>query len=311
MSSRAPQELAAQLSSGLLSFPVTPFNADLTIDEGAYHEHLDWLSSFPVAGLFTPGGTGEYFAMTPEEVDKVVRVAVADLGAKMPVVAPAGGPTMSAVAQARRAEEAGADGILLFPPYLSVGPQRGILEHIVAVCRATRLGVVVYGRANAIPTADTLARAADACPNLVGYKDGVGDLEAMVRIRSRLGERLICIGGLPTAEVFAQPYLAMGVVTYSSAVFNFVPELALDFYRAVRGGDHDRTQALLDDFYIPFTEIRDRDPGYAVSIIKAGLDAIGRKGGPVRPPLAALRPDELEELSALLARNPAAGLLSA
>ena len=49
-----------------------------------------------------------------------------------------------------------------------------------------------------------------------------------------MGDRLTYIGGLPTAETFALPYLEMGVTTYSSAVFNFVPEFATDFYAAVR-----------------------------------------------------------------------------
>lgn len=311
MPSRAPQDLAAGLSSGLLSFPITPFHDDLSIDEVAYRDHLEWMASFDVAGLFTPGGTGEFFSMTPHEVGSITDIAVDHLGGEVPVVAPAGGATMAAVEQARAAEAAGADGILLFPPYLVGGPQRGLAEHILAVCRATRLGVIVYGRANAIPSADLLERVADACPNLIGYKDGLGDLEAMVRIRSRLGNRLVYIGGLPTAEVFALPYLAMGAETYSSAVFNFAPEFALSFYRAVRAGEEDRAYAMLRDFYIPFTELRDRDAGYAVSIIKAGLDAVGRKGGAVRPPLATLRAEEREELSALLARNDIAELVGA
>jgi 5-dehydro-4-deoxyglucarate dehydratase len=67
--------------------------------------------------------------------------------------------------------------------------------------------------------------------NLVGFKDGYGDIELMTRIYARLGERLTYIGGLPTAETFALPYLEMGVTTYSSAIFNFLPNFAQDFLR--------------------------------------------------------------------------------
>lgn len=99
----SPQELATQLKSGLLSFPVTHFTQDLEFDEAAYRDHLAWLSSYPVAGLFAAGGTGEGFSLTPEEIDRVVRAAVSEVNGKVPVMAPATGGTASAVAQARAA----------------------------------------------------------------------------------------------------------------------------------------------------------------------------------------------------------------
>ena len=108
--------------------------------------------------------------------------------------------------------------------------QEGLAAHIEAVCKATRLGIMVYNRDNAMLNEDTLAKLCERCPNLVGYKDGVGDIELMQRIRLKMGDRLVYLGGLPTAETFALPYLDMGVTTYSSAVFNFVPEFATRFY---------------------------------------------------------------------------------
>ena len=102
------------------------------------------------------------------------------------------------------------------------------------------LGVIVYNRDNAIIDDATLARLCERCPNLIGFKDGVGDIELMTRIYARLGDRLIYIGGLPTAETFALPYLEMGVTTYSSAIFNFLPKFAQEFYAAVRRRDHAR-----------------------------------------------------------------------
>lgn len=122
----------------------------------------------------------------------------------------------------------------------------------------------------------------------------------MTRIHTRLGERLTYIGGLPTAEMFALPYLELGVTTYSSAIFNFLPEFALEFYGAVRERKHDSVIKLLDDFVLPYTEIRNRRPGYAVSIVKAGMTAVGHSAGPVRPPLTDLTQDELAELAALI-----------
>ena len=295
-----PDELAARLKAGLLSFPVTHFDADLQFDEARYREHLAWQSSFDVAGLFAAGGTGEGFSLTSAEMDRVVRVAVDEVAGRMPVLAPATGGTARAVAQAQAAQAAGASGILLMPPYLTEASQQGLLDHIGAVCRSTDLGVIVYSRANAVLTDVTVAEAADRNPNLIGLKDGVGDIEQMTRTYARVGDRLIYVGGLPTAETFALPLLQLGVSTYSSALYNFLPEFALTFFAAVRAQDRPAVYGMLNEFVIPYLDIRDRAKGYAVSIVKAGLTAVGRDGGRVRPPLTDLTEAELAELTVLV-----------
>lgn len=302
MTTLPPLDLAARIGGGLLSFPVTHFTKQLEINEGAYRDHLAWLSGHEVAGLFAAGGTGEFFSLTPGEVETVVRIAVDEVGGRVPVIAPAGLSTLLAIEQAKAAEAAGAAGLLLFPPYLTEAPQEGLVAHVKAVCSSTRLGVVFYNRANAQIDVESLERLADSCPNLVGFKDGIGDVELMVRIFARLGDRFTYIGGLPTAETFALPYLELGVTTYSSAIFNFLPEFALDFFAAVQAGDRAEVYRRLTDFVLPYTAIRDLRPGYAVSIVKAGLTAVGRAGGPVRPPLSDLVEHELAELAELAGR---------
>lgn len=295
-----PEDLAARLRSGLLSFPVTHFDAELQFDEPRYREHLAWQAGYDVAGLFAAGGTGEGFSLTSAEIDRVVRVAVDEVGGRVPVVAPATGGWAQAVAQARAAQAAGASGVLLFPPYLTEAGQAGLAEHVSAVCRATDLGVIVYSRANAVLTDATVAEVADRNPNLIGLKDGVGSIEQLTRTYARVGDRLIYIGGLPTAETFALPLLQLGMSTYSSAMYNFVPEFALRFYAAVRAQDRTAVYRMLCDFVIPYLDIRDRAKGYAVSIVKAGLTAVGRDGGRVRPPLTDLTDPERTELAALI-----------
>ena len=115
--------------------------------------------------------------------------------------------------------------------------------------------MTIYSRANAVYTESAVAELVDSCPNLVGFKDGVGNIEQMTRIYAAIGDRLTYIGGLPTAEMFALPYLALGVTTYSSAIYNFVPEFALAFYAALRRGDtrvrHQRAQRVRDPVLQP------------------------------------------------------------
>ncbi|MFD5451264.1 5-dehydro-4-deoxyglucarate dehydratase [Streptomyces sp. NPDC127100] len=306
MTSYTPEELRSRLGSGLLSFPVTHFKDDLSFDEDAYRQNIIRLAKYDVGGLFAAGGTGEFFSLTPTEVERVTTAAADSAPDDTPILAPAGYGTATAIELAAAAERAGADGILLFPPYLTEAGQEGLARHVEAVCRSTSLGVVIYGRANAVYSADTLARLADTCPNLIGYKDGVGDIDNMTRIYARLGERLTYIGGLPTAETFALPYLQLGVTTYSSAIFNFLPEFALDFYAAVRERRQDDVTRMLNDFVLPYIDIRNRQGGYAVSIVKAGMTATGHSAGPVRPPLTDLTAPELDELTRLIAKLPAA-----
>ncbi len=295
-----PQDLKHILSSGLLSFPITDFDDEGNFRPSTYAERLEWLAPYGASALFAAGGTGEFFSLTGDEFSDVIRVAVETCRGKVPILAGAGGPTRTAMAFAAEAERRGAQGILLLPHYLTEAGQDGLVAHVEAVCRATRLGVVVYNRAQCRLTPESLALLADRCPNLIGFKDGIGDIELMVAIRRRLGERFSYLGGLPTAEVYAGAYKALGVPVYSSAVFNFVPKLAMEFYHAVAGGDDAAVNRLLDDFFLPYLAIRNRQPGYAVSIVKAGARLVGRDGGPVRAPLTDLTAAESDMLHQLI-----------
>ena len=303
MSSRmTPTEMAGTIGRGLLSFPVTHFDEEGRFVESAYREHCGWMLQHDLAGLFAAGGTGEFFSLTPGEVETVVKAAVAETAGKTPVIAGCGYGTAIAVEMAKSAEAAGADGVLLLPPFLMFPGQEGLAAHVEAVCRATSLGVIVYNRDNAVLNAETLEKLCARNPNLVGFKDGVGDIELMMQVYARMGDRLTYVGGLPTAETFAPAYLEMGVTTYSSAIFNFVPDFALNFYKAVRERDHETIMTGLRDFVLPYVALRNKGKGYAVSIVKAGMTAIGRTAGPVRTPLTDLNAAEFAELEALIAR---------
>jgi 5-dehydro-4-deoxyglucarate dehydratase len=295
-----PQDLKQILSSGLLSFPITDFDAQGDFVAGTYADRLEWLAPYGATALFVAGGTGEFFSLTPEDYTQVVKVAVDTCRGKVPILAGAGGPTRTAIAYAQEAERLGAHGILLMPHYLTEASQDGLVEHIAAVCKSVRFGVVIYNRNVCKLTAESLLQLADRCPNLIGFKDGVGEIESMVTIRRKLGERFTYLGGLPTAEVYAAAYKALGVPVYSSAVFNFIPKTAIEFYEAVRTDDFATTGRLIDDFFLPYLAIRNKKAGYAVSIVKAGATLVGHTAGPVRTPLIDLNPQECEQLDVLI-----------
>ncbi len=295
-----PEELKKTMSSGLLSFPITDFDPAGDFRAGTYAKRLEWLMPYGATVLFAAGGTGEFFSLTAQDFSAVVGTAVKTCRDGVPIVAGAGGPTRQAIAFAQEAERLGAQGILLLPHYLTEAGQEGLAAHVEAVCRSVKLGVIIYNRGACRLQAETLMKLAERCPNLVGFKDGIGEIELMVTIRRKLGDRFAYLGGLPTAEVYAAAYKALGVPVYSSAVFNFIPKTAMEFYRAVAADDQAAMGRLLDTFFLPYLEIRNRKPGYAVSIVKAGAKIVGRDAGPVRTPLVDLSADESAQLATLI-----------
>lgn len=295
-----PQELQKVISQGLLSFPLTDFDAQGDFHAPGYAARLEWLAPYGASALFAAGGTGEFFSLTPQEYPSVVRTAVETCRGKVPIIAGAGGPTRVAIQYAQEAQRIGSQGILLMPHYLTEAGQEGLIAHVEAVCRSVRIGVIVYNRNACRLSPGSLQLLAERCPNLIGFKDGIGDIELMSSIHLALGERLAYLGGLPTAEVYAAAYKALGTPVYSSAVFNFIPRTAMDFYHAVAADDMASQHRLLKEFFMPYLAIRNRVPGYAVSIVKAGASVVGHPAGPVRPPLTDLRAEEVQELAALI-----------
>ena len=300
-----PQDLKTIMGSGLLSFPITDFDEQGEFRPKTYIERLEWLAPYGASALFAAGGTGEYFSLAGAEYSQVIKTAVDTCRGKVPIIAGAGGPTRMAIAHAQEAERLGAHGILLLPHYLTEAGQEGLIEHVAQVCNSVKFGVIVYNRDRTKLTPASLRILADRCPNLIGFKDGVGNIETMSSIFMAMGDRFAYLGGLPTAEVYAAAYKALGTPVYSSAVFNFMPKLAMDFYHAVASDNHAEQNRMIDEFFLPYLDIRNRKAGYAVSIVKAGAKLAGYDAGPVRAPLTDLNAEEIDMLHKLMLKQGA------
>lgn len=291
---------------GVLFFPVTPFNDRLRVVPELITEHIGSRIDHGPGGIFAACGTGEFHALSVAEVGTVVSTTVAAAGGRVPVISGAGGPLGHALDCARAAKDAGADGLLLLPPYLVNAPVDGLVRYVEAVTEAADLPVIVYHRANAKFTAAAMARLA-ADPRVVGFKDGVGDLAEAQRIVLAVTAAgrtdFQFFNGLLTAELSQAAYRAIGVPLYSSAAFAMAPEIATACYTALATGDEERRVALLEGFYEPLVALRDRVPGYAVSLIKAGVVAGGLPVGGVRPPLTDPPAEDLARLKEILARG--------
>ncbi|QFZ17533.1 5-dehydro-4-deoxyglucarate dehydratase [Saccharothrix syringae] len=289
---------------GVLFFPVTPFGADGALAEDVLAEHVKRGVAAGAGGVFVACGTGEFHALELDEVERAVTVAVEATAGRVPVFAGAGGPVPTARRFAEAARRAGADGLLLLPPYLVTNPPRGLVRYVAEVAGATDLPVIVYQRNNAVFTPETAVEVA-CLPTVVGFKDGLGDIDLLQRIvlsvRRHVTKPFQFFNGLPTAELTVPAYRGIGVDLYSSAVFCFAPEISLGYYNAVRSGDRELVDRYLDEFYKPLVELRDRVPGYAVSLVKAAVRATGLDVGGVRPPLLDPTPEHLAELEEIVA----------
>ena len=288
------------MSDGLLSFPITDMDKNGEFNAATYAERLKWFMAHEITAVFVAGGTGEFFSLSRGEYQKVIQTAVQEVKGQLPVISSIGRSIPEAVEFAKMAEEAGIDGLLLMPPYLTESPKEGVAAYARTIMQSTRLPVIYYNRSNGVLSAGHIRELADDCPNLIGLKDGTGNMQDLNDTIKTVGDRLVYIGGVPTAEIISEAYLSIGVNTYSSAVFNFVPDLAVKYYKALRGGDRETVAAIIRDFFIPFVRLRSKKAGYAVSLIKAGAALAGRSGGDVRAPLVMPDAEEIGILQGLI-----------
>jgi 5-dehydro-4-deoxyglucarate dehydratase len=294
--------------TGLLAFPLTPFTEDLAVNLDALAETVEGHIAAGAGALFVACGTGEFGSLAPEEHAAVLARARGVAAGRVPVWVGAGGGAATARAGVAAARAGGADGVLLMPPYLVTGPPHGLIDHVRHAVADTGIPVIVYHRGTGAFTAET-APDLLTIPGVVGFKDGVGDVDLMTRIRTtvtaaiRAGDPerdFLFFNGLPTAEVSARAYAAIGVARYSSAVHCFAPEIAVRFHRALAEGDDTTMDALLAGFYLPLVALRQETRGFAVSLVKAAARLRGDKVGGVRPPLADPTPEQTDRLAAII-----------
>jgi 5-dehydro-4-deoxyglucarate dehydratase len=287
-----PNELRHKLQ-GVISFPVTPFKKDLSIDLDGFRKNLRSLLQHPVCAIVAPAGTGELYSLSPSEHAAVVKTVVDEVSGRVPVLAGTGFNPPIAAELAREAAKLNVSGILAFPPYYPSPDDDGVIAYYRGIADATPLGMLVYTRDWFNPT-PALAEKLAQIPNLIGWKDGQADLRRYQMIRQRLGNRLHWIGG--AGDDMVPGYYSIGIRTYTSSIANVAPRLSLKLHELASAGKSDELTKLMNELVIPLYALRARCKGYEVSAMKAMMDMLGLAGGPVRPPLVDLRPDELESL---------------
>lgn len=300
----SPSELRSRLE-GVIAFPVTPFTADFELDLGPLRENCEQMVAHGIHAVVAAGGTGELYSLTPDEHRRVVGAVVEAVRGRAPVIAGVGYGVALGRALARGAEQAGADGILMLPPYYVGADPEGLLDYYRHVASATSLGVFPYSRDWVNFTPKALHRLADI-PNAVAYKDGQGDLRAFSRLRQAVGDRLLWLGGV--GDDMVGGYFAAGAKGFTSSIANFMPEVAVELFDQAKAGNFERVRAITATKVQGFYDLRIRRKGYEVAMVKEALELLGRRAGPVRPPLVNVTPADRDALREVL---QAAGLRAA
>ncbi len=283
---------------GVFGFPVTPFKADLSLDLSALEKVIDMMMGHKFCAIVIVGGTGEIYSLSPDEAVTVVEHAVKAVGGRMPVVAGVGFNAAIGSDMARRMEKAGADALLVMPPYYVNAPEAGLFDYYKRIGEASGLPLSLYSRDWAVFTPDQVARLAEAVPTLQIWKDGQGNGRNYRRIMNKVGDRLAWVGGL--GDDCASTYFACGVQAYTSSISNIAPKVSLAIAEAGVARDFYKLDLLMDKYVHPLYALRERMKGYEVSVMKRAMEKLDLCGATVRPPLAPMRPADVEELDRIL-----------
>jgi 5-dehydro-4-deoxyglucarate dehydratase len=292
-----PTELRKKLH-GVISFPVTPFKKDLSLDLDGLRHNLRSLLKHPISVIVAPAGTGEIHSLSPAEHLAVLKTTIEEVKGKVPVLTGTGFNPPIASELAKQAAAAGVNGILAFPPYYHSMEEDGIIAYYRGIGEATPLGLIIYSRDWFAPSPSLVEKLARQIPNLIAWKDGQADIRRYQTIQQHVGDRLHWIGG--AGDDMVPAYYTMGVRTYTSSIANVAPKLSLRLHELASTGHSTELTKLMNELVVPLYSLRARRKGYEVSAMKAMMDMIGMVGGPVRPPLVDLRPDEIKSLQATL-----------
>jgi len=203
---------------------VTPFNADLTINEAKLKELIDWHIDKGTDGILVCGTTGESATLTHAEHKRVIDLAVAQINKRIPFLAGCGSnSTQEALDLATHAKAAGADYALVITPYYNKPTQEGLYQHFKKIANNVDIPVIIYNvpsrtGSNILP--ETVARIYQDCENVVGIKEASGSLDQITKLMTLVDENFLLFSG---ADEINLPILVVGGVGAISVVANLMP----------------------------------------------------------------------------------------
>jgi 5-dehydro-4-deoxyglucarate dehydratase len=303
-----------KLPTGIHGFPVAPFDKNEKLDENALIANIEFLINEGLVSIFVGCGSGEFQSISNSEYQSMLEIAVSVSKGRVPVYSGVGGNLSNALELAAISQKAGVDGYLILPPYLIEGEQEGLYNYVKTIAESTQLSAIIYQRDNAIFTLETVQRLAEI-PQIIAFKDGYGNMELNIELTQTIGDRLEWFNGMPFAEVTMPVYTALGYRSYSSAMSNYLPHISKLFFDALMSGNQELVSELYQQVILPINRIRKQRKGYAVSLIKAGMEIVGLPvGTSVRAPLIPVEKEHYQQLESIikhaLEKYPKAEVLS-
>lgn len=285
---------------GIHGFPVAPFTVEGRLDTDALERTITFLIEEGLQSIFIACGSSEFHAVSNHEYKQMLKTAVSVADGRVPVYSGVGGNISHALELGAISAQAGVDGYLILPPYLVQGEQEGLYHYFKTIATSTDLNAIIYQRGNVVFQVETVVKLAEV-PQIIGFKDGYGNVELNIELTQTIGDRLEWFNGMPFAEVTMPVYHGMGYRSYSSAMSNYLPHISRLFYNALLNGNQKLLSQLYREVILPINRIRKQRNGYAVALIKAGMEIVGLPvGKTVRAPLTAVEPEHYAELEKII-----------
>ncbi len=279
--------------SGVFPAITTPFDERFDVDHAALSEHVSWMIDSGCVGIVALGSLGESATLTSEEKVQILRTIRKALPSQVPVIAGiAGLSTVECVRLARKAADAGCDGLMALPAYVYKGDWRETKAHYSAVIGATALSCMLYNNPIAYGvdvTPDQLAELAAEHANLHAVKESSGDVRRVSAVRARLGDRLAIFAGMDDMILESVP---MGASGWIAGLVNAFPEESVRLFELARDGRLDEAFELYE-WFLPLLRL-DTVPKF-VQLIKLVQREVGRGSARVRAPRLELTGDELQQ----------------
>ena len=283
---------------GVIPAITTNLAADLTVDHAALAVHCRWMIDSGCTGLVVGGSLGEAATLSFEEKITIVRTSVAAVAGRAPVVLGiASLSTLEAVALAKAAEQAGAQGLMVLPPYVYSSDWREMKTHVSAVIAATKLSCLLYNNPPAYKTdflPEQIAELARLHPNLHAVKESSGDTRRVTAIQAAVGPRLAVLVGMDDAIVEG---IYAGAVGWIAGLVNAFPVESVALFNLASRGEKARA-AVLYAWFLPLLRL-DTVPKF-VQLIKWVQAEVGRGTPYVRAPRLALAGPDLAAARAVL-----------
>lgn len=287
---------------GVYPAATTQFKEDLSIDLVQSQRVIDNLVKDGVHGIIAMGTCGENNSLDPAEKQTLLRAVTEVVAGRVPVVTGVSEfDTRRAVAFAKDAKKAGADGLMVLPAMVYVPTEEELVMHFRAVAEATDLPVMLYNNPPAYRVNISVAvlEALSDVRNIVAVKESAPDPRRFTDLINAFGDRYILMAGL---DDVALEGLLLGAVGWVSGLTSAFPQESIQLIEAIRAGDLGRARAIYR-WFMPLLHLDAEHD--LVQSIKLAEQIMGRGSERVRPPRLPLSGERRRQVTAMVERAAA------